>query len=96
MNVMIAIRRFGVSQAIAPDAASGPRIECISRRCAGPGSFRIAREISFRPRRSAIRIVAEFAPLVDLRSRVRSRLGTSSTERYTRSEPRAEMSTVDV
>ena len=78
---MMAIRRFGVSHAIAPEAASVPRIECISRRCAGPGNFRIAREISFRPRRSAIRIVAEFAPFVDFSSRVRKRFGTSSTER---------------
>jgi len=51
-------------------------MECIRRRCAGPGKLRMARAISFRPRLSAIRIVAELAPLVDLSSLVRSLAGT--------------------
>src|SRR5450759_279893 len=45
------------------------------------GSPRMARTISSRPRRSAIRIVAELMPLVDCSSFFRKRGGTSATDR---------------
>src|SRR5436305_900831 len=96
ITAMTIFRRAGVSQFSASAAAAWPRIDFISRRCEGPGRPRIALATSLRPRRSAIRMVAELAPLVDFSSLVRSRSGTSSTERYTRSEPPAEISTVDV
>src|SRR5262249_33979580 len=88
-------RRRGVSHSAFPWPWL-PRIEWIKRRCAGPGRFRMARAISRRPRRSAIRIVAELLPLVDFISRDRKPAGTSSTERYTKSAPPVEISTVDV
>ena len=71
ITTRIALRRAGVSHSIAVDAASVAISVCIQRRCTGPGRLRIALAISCRPRRSAIRMVAEFAPLVDFRSRVR-------------------------
>src|SRR5690242_16336578 len=81
MTAIMMKRRRGVSQDAAPAG------------CAG--ALRIARAISFRPRRSAIRMVPELLLLVERIKRVRSRGGTSSTERYTRSSPPAEIRTVD-
>src|ERR1044072_1192722 len=88
-----AVRRPEPSQ---PGPSGFARTACISRRCAFAGRCRMALAISLRPRRSAIRMVAELAPLVDFSSRVRSACGTSSTDRYTSSEPHAEISTVEV
>src|SRR6516164_6147044 len=56
----------------------------------------MTRANSSRPRLSAIRIVAEFALLVDCSSLVRHERGTSSMERYITSVPWAEISTADV
>jgi hypothetical protein len=96
ITAMIAARRPGVSHAAAPPSAGSlESTDRSSRRCAGPGSFRMARAISFRPRRSAIRMVAEFGLFVDFNSLVRSLAGTSSTDRYTWSDPAAEISTVE-
>jgi hypothetical protein len=61
-----------------------------------PDKLRMTRANSSRPRLSAIRIVAEFALLVDCSSFVRHGLGTSSMERYIISVPCAEISTADV
>ena len=96
ITTRIARRRAGVSHSMADAAASVAISVCIHRRCTVPGILRMAFAISWRPRRSAIRIVAEFAPLVDFNRRVRNPAGTSSTERYTWSVPLADISTVEV
>ena len=88
-TIRMVLRRAGVIHWIAVAAASAAIRVCIHRRRTEPGRWRIALAISLRPRRSAIRMVAEFAPLVDFKSRVRNPAGTSSTERYTWSAPRA-------
>src|ERR1017187_3603251 len=62
----------------------------------GPGSLPRALSIMRRPLRSVIRMVRAFLPLVDFKRRWRSAVGTSSTERYTRSEPPAEINTDEV
>jgi len=51
------------------------------RRCKLDGRFCIARAISSLPRRSAIRMVAEFNPFVDFSSFLRNSAGTSFTDR---------------
>jgi hypothetical protein len=56
----------------------------------------MTRAISRRPRRSAIRIVAELALVVYFTSFARSPPGTSSTDRYTRQSDDVEIRTVDV
>ena len=96
ITTTIVLRRAGVIQSIAVAAASVAIRVCIHRRCTGPGIWRMALAISLRPRRSAIRMVAEFPPWVDFKSRVRNPAGTSSTERNTWSVPLAEISTVEV
>ena len=55
-----------------------------------------ARRISSRPRRSAIRMVAELKLLVDSSSSLRSRGGTSLTDRYTWVFPPLAMKIVEV
>src|SRR6185369_8092418 len=55
-----------------------------------------ARRISFRPRRSAIKMVAELKPLVDSSSSFRKRCGISLTDRYTRVRPPLAMKIVEV
>ena len=52
--------------------------------------------ISSRPRRSAIRMVAELKLLVDSSSSLRSLAGISPTERYTWVGPRFAIKIVDV
>src|SRR5581483_6240800 len=59
-------------------------------------SPRIARTISSLPLRSAIRMVAEFMPLVDCSSFLRSEGGMSSTDRYTSVLSPTEMKMVEL
>src|SRR5713226_1377609 len=61
-----------------------------------PVILRNARAISWRPRRSAIRIVRELRLLVDFNNLPRKGSGTSSSERYTESASFAEMRMVEV
>jgi hypothetical protein len=102
-NKMANLRRR-VSQAGFDGAASPASIACNGARAPRaldslPGTrpkLFITRAISWRPRRSAIRIVAAFGLLVDFSSFDRKGRGTSSIDRYTLSAPAAAIITVEV